>query len=428
MASPPVNLYTRVRGGFYPGSTSVSGVPVITAAGISPASFAGQAYMVYPAGQGDLIWQGGVFGLTAPTSGGLTANVWQVKVTISHYCSNPSAFSGVTAQIYDTNTSTVVGSQPFTLSDTLVTETITLTTGFTAADIPDLAARLVWHQTAVGYAAVQHSYAEISWSYSDSIGSVTIDPVASMPAPSVSVAPLPVPRLVSQGAAAFSFSPSFGKTTTAGNLLLAWVYSNSSSASFTTTCSDPSWTPAGHAGTSFGWKSLWYKLDCGHGETAPVFNDIAASSPMSQLLEFSGVYALDQVAANSSSTNVTYTAASPDTASGDLIFGFCTFNGTNMGPATITMSGKDSYGAALALNVADNASSGGITQYWATGWAQASAPAGPSTDTMTAGIGFFAGAGGLMASFTVQAAPAAPLTVAAPMPVRRVVVIPVRAG
>ena len=427
MATPPVNLYVRITGGFYPGSESSFGVPAINASGITPPSFAGQAYMVYPAGQGDLIWQGGVFGLTAPASGGLTANVWQIKVTVSHYCSNPSAFTAVTAQIYDTNTSTVLGSKAFTLSNTIITETITLTTGFTAADIPDLAVRLVWHKIAVGYVAVQHSYAEISYSYSDSIGSIEIDPTAVMPAAKVSVAPLPSVMLISQGAAALSFSPSFGKTTTAGNLLIAWVYSNSSSASFTTTCSDPSWSLAGHAGASFGWESLWYKLRCKHAETAPVFSDTAYSEPMSQLLEFSGLYALDQVAGNASTTNVTYTAASSDTASGDLIFGFCAFNGTNMGPTTLTISGSDSSGAALPLNISSNASSGGTTQYWITGWAQAAAPAGPALDTMTAGIGFFAGAGGLLASFKAYT-PVTPVNVIYPGMMNRMITIPIRIG
>ena len=388
--------------------------------------------MVYPAGQGDLIWQGGVFGLSAPPSGGLTANVWQVAVTVGHFCSNPASFSGVTAQIYDANTSTVIASQPFTLSPVLITETITTTGGYPAADVPDLAVRLVWHQVAVGYANVQHAYADISYSYSDSIGSLTIDPIVSMPAPAVSVVPLPPVDLVSAGAAALSFTPSFGQPTTAGDLLLAWVYSNSSSSTFSTTCANPSWTLAGHAGAAFGWESLWYKLDCGHAETPPTFSDTGYSEPMSQLLEFSGVYALDQVAPGSGTEDITYTAASPDTASGDLVFGFCAWNGSNTGATTITLSGQDSSGAALVLTQADNHAAGvgpGSTQYWVTGWAQAAAPAGPDLDTMTATIGFFAGGGGVMASFKPLATA---LASSSGVPSRvmggRVVTVPVFAG
>ena len=141
------------------------------------------------------------------------------------------------------------------------------------------------------------------------------------------------------------------------------------------------------------------------------------------------MYALDQVAASAGTTEVTYTASSPDTASGDLIFGFCAWNGSNTGPTVITLAGNDSSGAALALNTADNASSSG-SQFWVTGWAQASAPAGPGTDTMTADLGFFAGAGGVMASFKSSAAVtvATPAAVLLPGPVNRTITIPVRAG
>ena len=421
MAAPPVPLYVRVRG------TASYGIPVINAGGIAlGAPVAAQSYMVYPAGQGDLVWQGGVFGLSAPTSGGLVANVWQVTVTVGHFCSQPSSFTSVTAQIYDTGTSTVVASKAFTLSATLITETITLTSGFTAADIPDLAVRMVWHQTAVGYANVQHAYAAISYSYSDSVGFIGIGPAAEFGLTQLDVTP-PRVSLVSQGSAVFSFSPSFGKTTTAGDLLIAWVYSNSSNASFGTTCSDPSWTLAGHAGGAFGWESLWYKPYCKAAETAPVFSDTAVSEPVSQLLEFNGAAALDRVTAATGTPDITYTAPGPDTASGDLVFGFAAWNGSNAGPTAITLSGTDSYGAALTLSQADNHTSAGV-QFWATGWAQAGAPAGPGADMMTADLGFFAGGGGLMASFKAITAATLTYPVPARMPARRVVVIPVRAG
>ena len=96
--------------------------------------------MVYPCGSGDLIWQGGVFGLTAPSSGGLTANVWQVAVTVAHFCSNPAAFSSVTApglRHEHQQRHRVTAVHPVGV---MITETITLTTGYPAADVPDLAA------------------------------------------------------------------------------------------------------------------------------------------------------------------------------------------------------------------------------------------------------------------------------------------------
>ena len=201
---------------------------------------------------------------------------------------SPASFTSVTAQIYDTNTSTVIATQSFTLSSTMVFETITLTTGYPAADVPDLAVRLVWHQIAVAYASVQHAYAEISYSYSNSIGMLTAKSIASIPVPAPSVAPLPVVRKVAAGSVALSLTPSFGAVTIAGDLLIAWVYSNSNNVSFGTSCSDPSWLLAGHAGGQFGWVSLWYKPYCNAAETAPVFTDSGYSEPLSQLLEFSG--------------------------------------------------------------------------------------------------------------------------------------------
>jgi hypothetical protein len=420
VASPPVAVGLRIIGG------EAFGVPVLNASGITPPGIACQAYMPFPAGQGDLIWQGSVFGLTAPDSGGLHANIWQVAVTVTHCCSAPSDFTSVTAQVYDTNTSTVLTSQPFTLSAGFITETITLTTGFPYADIADLAVRLVWHQVAVGYACVQHAHAAISYSYSDSIGSIDIAPVASMPAPAVSVAPLPPVALVASGAVVNSLTPAFGKPTIAGDLLIAWVYTNGSSSTFSTTCSNPSWTLAGHAGAAFGWESLWYKAGCGTAETAPVFSDTGYSEPMSQLLEFSGARQLDQVGTGTGTPGVTYTASGPDTASGDLIFGFAAWNGSNTGPAVIGLTGTDSSGAALGLNVTDNAANTG-TQFWATGWGQASAPAGPGQDTMSATFSFFAGGGGVMASFKTFAVPA-PVTPARPRVINRVVIVPIRIG
>ena len=407
MAGPV--LYTRVRGGYYPGSASSSGVPAVNAAGVAPPPFAGQAYMVYPAGQGDLIWQGGVFGLSAPDSGGLTANVWQADVTVTHAVSDLAAFTQVTCQIYDTASSTVIASAPFTLSATFITETFTWTGGYPAADVPDLAVRLVWHQAAVGYANVQHAYAEISWSYSDSAGMAVIDPGAVMDAPGVSVAVLPAVDLVAAGTVATTLTPAFGQATTAGHLLLAWVYSNGSSTSFSTACSDPSWTLAGHAGAQYGWESLWYKPDCGTAEAAPSFTDPGNSVPLSQLLEFSGVRALDQAAAGTGTPDATYTAPGPDTGSGDLIFAFCAWQGTNAGPAAVTMTGEDSSGAALPLNVAADTAGisrgGGTFQFWAAGWAQAGPVAGPGAATVTASLGVYAGGGGVMASFRLLAPP-----------------------
>jgi hypothetical protein len=421
MASPPVPLYVRIRG------TASYNAPVINASSITlGAVTAASAYMVFPAGEGDLTWQGGVFGLSAPAAGGLTANVWQVAVTVSHFCSDPSSFSSVTAQIYDTNTSTVVASKAFTLSATLITETVTMTSGYPAADVPDLAVQLTWHQIAVGYASVAHAYGEVSYSYSNSIGSLTVDPVASIGATTPTVIPLPKVSLVSAGSATSSLSPSFGQPTTGGDLLIAWIYANSSTFDISTAAAG--WLLAGHAGSSFDWVSLWYKPDCSASESPPVFTSGSASTALSGLMEFSGARFLDQAGGLTGSTSVlTITAAGPDTASGDLVVAFAVWGG-GTGSATVTMTGKDSYGAAMSLSVLDNAASM-ASMYWATGWGQASAPAGPGMDAISTGFGVTGGGGGgMVASFKALAtanltSPFPPAPVA-----NRVIIVPIRIG
>lgn len=431
MATPPVTFRARVRGGFFPGSSSAFPRPSVNAGTIAlGARSAGLPYLPYPAAQGELTWQGGKFGLTAPTSGGLTANVWQIVIRVGHFVSDPGAFTGVTAQVWDANSSSVIATQALTLSSSLITETITTRNAYTASHVPDLSLRLTWHQTGVGYASVQHAAAEVSYSYSDSAGMITVAGFAATGTPAISVAPLPPVSLISAGAVAASLSPSFGRPTTAGDLLIAWVFTNSGSGTFSTTCSNPSWTLAGSAGAAFGWESLWYKINCGGNETAPTFSDSGTSQPLSELLEFSPVTALDRVGSGHGTPNATYTAAGPDTVSGDLIFGFATWNGSNTGPAVIGLSGTDSSGAVLSLSTADNHASTG-TQFWVTGWGQASAPAGPGADTMSATLGFFAGGGGLMASFR----PAGAFTpnTAPPVPPRtpmgsRAIALPARIG
>jgi hypothetical protein len=94
--------------------------------------------------------------------------------------------------------------------------------------------------------------------------------------------------LVSAGAVSSSLSPSFGQATAAGNLLVAWVYADTGGSS------DPfnpvsGWTKAVVPGASFNWSSIWYKANCGAGETAPVFTTAGANfGANSQLAEFSG--------------------------------------------------------------------------------------------------------------------------------------------
>lgn len=108
-------------------------------------------YMPYGSGQGDIIWQGGEFGL-------VLANPTSAEVLVTHRVSDPAAFSSVTARLY-------VGSIPvgtpaqFRTSMTYVTDSVTAYTGINSGNLSALTVRVTWHQVAPGLAYVQHSYA-----------------------------------------------------------------------------------------------------------------------------------------------------------------------------------------------------------------------------------------------------------------------------
>lgn len=424
MTDANVVLYTRIAG------RESFGYPAVNADGLTMGAsltIAAPCYIQNASGQGDLTWSGAEFGLTAPTSGGQTPNVWLVSVTLTHCVSSVSDFSAITAQLYDG--STPVGNPAsFTLSVPFVTDTITLTTGFPAADLADLALQVTWHAIQPGLAFVSHAYAEASYSYPSAVGIITTDPAAVIPQAAPTVVP-PVARLVSAGPGSFTLSPSFGRPTTAGNLLVAWVSANSPSSTFDVSTTAPGWLLAGVAGQPFNWESMWYKPGCGHAESPPVFTSASgqATAPQSGLMEFTGARYLDQAGGVTGTTSMALAAASSDTASGDLIVAFATWGTSSPGPAAITMTGTDSSGATLPLSVSSNASSTG-DQFWVTGWAQASTGAGPGVDTVTAGIGMFGGGGGIVASFKALTVTATPPPVQGPAIQQRVAVVPIRAG
>jgi hypothetical protein len=393
-----VTLYTRI-----PGRETFSVPQVNGAVTVTPPAFACTAYMQHPYGQGDVTWNGAQFGMPAP--GGSGAQVQRITVTVTHNVSDPASFSAATAQILAG--ATPVGSPAtLSLSATPVSDTFKITTGYTAAQLPNLAVQLNYHAIAPSLANVVSVYAQASYSYPAAVTPFTTAPRAVMPAPAVSVG-LPPVTLASLGAQVFSLAPAFGRPTAAGNLLIGWAYSNSGSSSFDTTCSDPAWTLGGYAGAAFGWTSFWYKTNCGAAEVAPSFSS-GASQPMSQLAEFTctkGV--LDQVTATTGSQSYTATAAAADTRSGDLVVALFTWGGANNGPATIGMTGTDSSGAALPLTLYSNASTTG-TQFWALGWGQAGQPFGPHTDTASSTLNLYATGQAIVASFSVSSPAPAP--------------------
>ncbi len=349
-------------------------------------------YAPYPDGQGDVIWQGAEFGMSAPDG----ANVTLVEISVTHRVSNTAAYPSVTAQVY-AGGSPVGSPKSFTPSITLITETITVTSGITASALSSLAVQLTFHSAAMGLAYVHQAYATANYSFADAVGIITVAGATSVASPALTVS-YPTARLVAAGVSVTSLSPSFGKPTTAGSLLIAWTFSNSGSATFDTTCSNPQWTLIGTSGGAFGWRAMWYKNNCYAHEAAPVFSS-AATFPMSQLAEFANARGLDQYGtlASPSQSNFTLTANASDTKSGDLIVACLIWGGANMTPATIGATGVDSGGNGLGAVITNAATTGQLPA--AIFWGQASPPAGPGVDTINGTLNIFDAGGGVVASF-----------------------------
>ena len=113
-----------------------------------------------------------------------------------------------------------------------------------------------------------------------------------------------------------SVSPTFAQSTTAGNLLICWLA-----------------TQNGAPGTPSGWTAavggtaqteVYYKANCGAGETAPTISDNVSTFMAAMLCEFSGAATtspLDQKSTRATGTTSpqTATAAAVDAASGELV-------------------------------------------------------------------------------------------------------------
>jgi hypothetical protein len=374
--------------------------PVITAGGLTLGTQPGfQSFMPYPWGQGDITWQGAQFGFANATSG---AQVQRIQFRLKHRISSTAAFSSAQAQVYDGGTP--VGS-PFTLTQSVnyVTDTFSLYSGYPATDLSSLALQVTWHSTAPGLAYVNSVYAQASYSYPNAITPFSFAGRTTFGTPAVTVNRIPA-GLVQYGPQSFTLNTSFTQPTQIGHLLVAWVYSNSGSSTFDTTCSTPGWTQAGHAGAAFGWTSMWYKTGSVQNDPAPSFSS-PATAPQSQVAEFiCWNAALDQAGTLAGTGNPTVTASAPDTHSYDLIVTIFAWLGTVPGPTTISVTGADSSGTGLGFGLSSNPGTTG-SQFYGFAWAQASAPAGPGEDAITGTLGVFAGVQAITASFSGTTGP-----------------------
>ena len=216
--------------------------------------------------------------------------------------------------------------------------------------------------------------------------------------------------LVSLGPVSASFSPSFGQSTTAGDLLVAWLASNSGSATNPFTTSSGGWTIIpGDPGTygGYAWTAVAYKANCAAGETAPVFSDgVTGTAIYSQLGEFSGAATsnvLDQSGTGSGDEIQTAACTAPDTQSGDLIVSGAYWNSPG-GAATASVTLTGGTGAAVTPNTTTGQPGGAGTTVYAFTWGVAGA-AGADDDTAVGTLSAFAGSGSVIASFKAGSAP-----------------------
>jgi hypothetical protein len=222
---------------------------------------------------------------------------------------------------------------------------------------------------------------------------------------------------VSVGALHENGTPAFGQPTTAGNLLLAWVATNSSSATFDTSVTGAGWVQAGHGGTASGWASIWYKPNCGNGESPPTFSS-GGSSIWSQLGEFSGAAAaspLDQTATGADAQYWGATFPAYDTTGGELATAISYWNGSNTGgTVTVAQAGNRQYqfidnnGGTITGTLTSAANTFG--QYAATLFGVAGNP-GSVPHTIRFALTVQAAGRGVAATFKPASPPSAPLAV-----------------
>lgn len=219
--------------------------------------------------------------------------------------------------------------------------------------------------------------------------------------------------LVSQGSIAASGTPAFGAATTAGNLLIAWVGSNGSTASFTGTVTGSGWVNASSGGGSHTWAAVWCKPNCGAGESAPVFADSAGSVFYSQLAEYSGAATSSPVdqsggAGSGGSNQFWEVNLTPDTDAGDLVAACGFWNGSNSGGTVSVVQFTDSATAAISGTLRQAANGSGL--YFASLWGIAGNTGGAG-DTVFLNLSRFCSGGGTVASFKPASPVPATLTI-----------------
>jgi len=215
--------------------------------------------------------------------------------------------------------------------------------------------------------------------------------------------------LVSHGTPGTNLAPAFGQPTTAGNLLLCFVTTDSSSATNPFTITGTGWTQAAVTGGSFNWGALFYRANCGASESAPTLGDGGAGAHWSGLAEFSGGATSSPLDKTGTAAGATATASGADSAAGDLVAGLGFWDGaTNAPNLGMTMTGSQN----TALTVTTLSNTGGAPPlFYIFGWAVNSASLGATANSVTVTADQFENSPGtIITSFLAAATPPAPGT------------------
>jgi hypothetical protein len=202
-----------------------------------------------------------------------------------------------------------------------------------------------------------------------------------------------------------SATPAYGQTPTAGNLLVCWVSSGSST---NPSNSDGTWSGVPVIGTGGRRQSIYYKIAAG-GDAAPTIT--GGNALFAMLGEFSGVAStpLDQstsTGATGTTSPQTATLSSADAHAGDLVlYSASTTNSTSQtepaGPNVALNNGASS-------NETTNGGSS-VTHYWF-GWGVTTGNSAADSASLTFTTARISAVALTLASFSVAVAAPVPAT------------------
>lgn len=175
-------------------------------------------------------------------------------------------------------------------------------------------------------------------------------------------------------------SPTFGQATTAGNFLVCWGESDGSGGGMSLS-GVSGWTTI----SLFNGGNLWYKQNCGAGETAPVVNGQVTSptNVAAVLAEFSGVATSSptdqQKTVSGVASPTTVTANSADVASGELVIVLDVIVLSKAGTHTTT----DSINNGATTNNVGNDDSSSLAEHCRFSWGVTTSNAAADSNTAT---------------------------------------------